>query len=92
MTCLDIVLKWLKDHEIEGLCTEDCGCGVDDFMPCGCGSNLIQCIPAKHVRCTQEGAKEFCPFEECHECDQTLFVPLSKKELKEKGVSTECKR
>lgn len=29
------VYQWLKENGYDGLCTADCGCRVDDLMPCG---------------------------------------------------------
>lgn len=32
-----IARKWLKDNGYDGLCLpeEECGCSLEDFMPCG---------------------------------------------------------
>lgn len=30
-----IVEQWLRDNGYDGLCSEACGCEVDDLMPCG---------------------------------------------------------
>ena len=35
MTVKEIVADWLKEHGCEGLCDDDCGCVLDDLMPCG---------------------------------------------------------
>jgi hypothetical protein len=32
-----IVREYLIKHGHDGLCNEDCGCGLDDFAPCGEG-------------------------------------------------------
>jgi len=37
MDVKEIVKTWLKDNDFDGLCNEDCGCGIDDFAPCGDG-------------------------------------------------------
>ena len=36
MKIKEILIDWLKSHCYEGLCNQeiDCGCGLDDFMPC----------------------------------------------------------
>jgi hypothetical protein len=49
MDVKDIVLKYLKDNNYDGLCNEGCGCGFDDFMPCSV--NIYNdCEPAyKHT-------------------------------------------
>ncbi len=37
MKVKDIVQDWLKKHKCDGLSNShtECGCGFDDFMPCG---------------------------------------------------------
>lgn len=44
MTVKEIVLAYLKQHKYDGLCSEDCGCGIDELMPCA--SNCENCRPA----------------------------------------------
>mgnify|MGYP006987954627 CR=1 FL=1 len=36
MTLEEIVRDWLSRHGYDGLCypEEECGCGIDDLMPC----------------------------------------------------------
>jgi hypothetical protein len=31
----DITKKWLEENGYDGLCYEECGCELEDFMPCG---------------------------------------------------------
>lgn len=36
MELIDIVKTWLQDNGYDGLCDgDDCGCPIDDLMPCG---------------------------------------------------------
>ena len=37
MIVKDIIRDWLVTHKCDGLCNMDveCGCKLDDFMPCG---------------------------------------------------------
>ena len=34
MNVRNIVSEWLRKHGYDGLYTEDCGCVLDDLMPC----------------------------------------------------------
>lgn len=34
MNVKEIVIKYLKDNGYEGLCTTDCGCEIEDLIPC----------------------------------------------------------
>lgn len=35
----EVMKKWLANRGYQGLCSEDCGCDIDDLFPCGecCG-------------------------------------------------------
>ena len=53
MNVKEIIKAWLKEHKYEGLFNSDieCGCKLDDFMPCGemshdCETGYIQ--PGSH--------------------------------------------
>lgn len=48
MNCRDIIKTWLQGNDHDGLCQPyaDCGCGLDDFAPCGDGP-FPHCQPAK---------------------------------------------
>lgn len=51
MTVKEIVADWLKAHDCEGLYSEDCGCKLDDLMPCGEPNfNCVAAVndPAEH--------------------------------------------
>lgn len=34
MTIKQIVSDWLKANGYDGLCDDECGCTLEDFMPC----------------------------------------------------------
>ena len=34
MNVKDIVKEWLSKNGYDGLSNQECGCGIDDFMPC----------------------------------------------------------
>ena len=58
-----IVREYLEEHGYDGLCTEECGCGLEDLFPCD--SPYGDCVPAyKHVCRT------------CHSCgeDEPIMV------------------
>jgi len=44
MTIKEIVLAYLKNNGYNGLCADECGCGVDDLAPCG--EMPDTCVPA----------------------------------------------
>lgn len=58
MELMDVVKDWLVDHQYEGLFHGDteCGCSIDDFMPCG--EPGIHCQPGVKAPCD-------CEDEEC---------------------------
>ena len=44
----EIVAAWLEQHEFEGLCNDDCGCKLNDLMPCEFSTSLTgacDCVP-----------------------------------------------
>ena len=53
-TVREIVETWLREHEYDGLCAENCGCSLGDLMPCDdWGSeNVSECIPGHIRKCT----------------------------------------
>lgn len=50
-TALSLMIKALQNVGADGLCNpgNECGCGIDDLAPCGCGSAL-DCMAAKWVK------------------------------------------
>ena len=57
MTVENILKEWLKKHGCDGLCNEECGCGIDALAPCD-ALNIGDCVAAVHVPCP---GKETCP-------------------------------
>lgn len=51
MTVREIVIEKLKAMGAAGLCNpdEECGCGLDDFLPCG--EMNMECEPARKIPC-----------------------------------------
>ena len=50
MTVKEIIIAYCKEHypEADGICFPqiECGCGFDDFEPCG--NSCEYCVPAKY--------------------------------------------
>jgi len=36
MTVYEIIFEYLSKNGFDGLCTDECGCLLDDLMPCDC--------------------------------------------------------
>jgi hypothetical protein len=57
----EILVEWLKAHGYDGLAggwhRYNCGCGVDDLVPCAASCDL--CEPAYRVPCTCEDHEGF---------------------------------
>jgi|GEM_PF-1995180 len=52
MTTKEMIIAQLKAMGADGLCGEDCGCRLDDFMPCD--GNLMECVAAKSMKATHD--------------------------------------
>ena len=50
MNVRQIVMAHLKAGGFDGLAVDDCGCGIDDLMPCD-GYGIDRCKPANAVPC-----------------------------------------
>lgn len=75
MTIEDIIKQYLKDNGFDGLCNPDleCGCGLDDLMPCG-GEGVIDCEPAYRHRCAEHLRNEYHLVDECFsDCSGECF-------------------
>jgi hypothetical protein len=77
MTVKEIVKEYLEKNGYDGLCGGDCGCGLDDFMPCAqfaLEGVPTCCTPAyKHTcnsDCTNCGDDELCELIECYSTEK----------------------
>ncbi len=53
MNVYQIVVDYLKTHGYDGLCSQSCGCGIDNLMPCE--SDIVAgCKPAVKTKCTPD--------------------------------------
>lgn len=64
MNCKEIIVKYLRDNGYDGLCSDECGCGLDDLITCG--EDPSECIPGYKVPTPPEYVKEF---------GETIFWP-----------------
>lgn len=51
-TVKEIIIVALREMGADGLCEGECGCGLDNLMPCGTAP--IWCVPAKEVPVPEE--------------------------------------
>jgi len=53
MTVKEIILDYLKNNNYDGLCNPDieCGCGIDDLMPCSEEFGVEDCHTAYKKQC-----------------------------------------
>ena len=49
MTVIEIVKEYLKSNGFDGLCGDECGCGLDDLV--ACDGDFSQCSPAYKHKC-----------------------------------------
>ena len=58
MNIREIVAEYLKAHKCDGLCGDECGCSLDDLMPCEC-PNMDHCVAAVKGEVPDEYKAEF---------------------------------
>lgn len=69
MKAIEMVIAKLKEIGADGLCNNDCGCGLDDIAPCG---NLsLDCEAAKAGPPTQEDYEEYGIY-----CGDVIYRPV----------------
>ena len=51
MNCKEIVVKYLKENDYDGLFNKqfECGCSIDNLFPCEC--TLEECVPVYFRNC-----------------------------------------
>jgi hypothetical protein len=79
MTVKEIVKDWLKGHGYEGLCEDECGCGLDDFAPCADGP-FPTCKPAMTKVLTAENINDYYYLDDVQVGD-TIYTPSDKGAL-----------
>jgi hypothetical protein len=73
MNVYEIVKQYLKDNGFDGLCTEDCGCLIDDLMPCD-SECALDCEPGYRME-KEEAARRGYMFD----YDECKFIVTSEK-------------
>jgi len=48
ITVKEILIRYLKEHNCDGLCDDECGCTIDDLMPCAGYGDMSNCVIAKN--------------------------------------------
>jgi hypothetical protein len=78
MTVKEIVIAALKEMGADGLCCPgECGCGLDDLMPCFDGACSV-CVPAKAVPVPEELQGDYDQYFEPM-TDEEIAANLAKK-------------
>jgi len=47
MNAKEIVKKYLIENGYDGLCAYDCGCYLEDLVPCG--EDMSECVPGYKI-------------------------------------------
>lgn len=69
-TVKQILLDHLKSIGADGLCGEDCGCGIDNLAPSG-DLCCMDCVPARFVP-----LKKWCNPDELEDFPDGYYKPL----------------
>ena len=77
-TVKEIIIAALKEMGADGLCEGECGCGLDDLMPCFDGSCSV-CVPAKEVPVPEELQGDYDRYFEPMTDDEITARNLDKK-------------
>jgi hypothetical protein len=73
ITVKQILEKWLKENGYDGLATANCGCGLDDLIPCD-GDGIWNCNAAYKEPCKKDPmvncfVLERGKYKNCDSCD-----------------------
>lgn len=55
MTAREMIIKYLKDNDYDGLCSDNCGCWISDLAPCS--NYVLECVPGKETELTDVHTK-----------------------------------
>lgn len=79
MNIHDIIHRHLSSIGADGLCSEDCGCSIDNLAPCADGNVLI-CTPARHVMCKDCKLDSVTAPDSCERDGRGCYQPLEARE------------
>lgn len=72
------IRDWLEKNGYAGLSFDDCGCRLDDLIPCGLTDNALVCNPFKVVRADDlKEARRMAAtpvFSRCFKCGERVVV------------------
>jgi len=71
MDVIEIVKVWLKENSFDGLCNDNCGCGLTDFAPCDGGPYWTCEAAIARVLGPGEHIGECGPGDTCYEANQS---------------------
>jgi len=71
----EIIEEWLTANGYDGLCGDNCGCGIDDLAPCGAFPG--DCEPAFVHKCNSCPDKNKC---EDFGKDWQCYQPVNQEE------------
>ena len=73
MTVKEIIKDYLGKNGFDGLCSENCGCGLYNLMPCG-NDDALSCEPAYNHGCKGDctgcGEPELCELIESYSTEK----------------------
>ena len=98
MTVKEIIGNYLKQTGYSGLCSDDCGCGLDDIAPCD--GNPLDCEPAYNNPCRAkyEGCDNWYQPEkfdeaDCCSCDPDFEIcPVKQNIIVEIAKQIPCQK
>jgi len=87
MDVREIVKHWLKENGYEGLYSDQCGCDLEDLMPC-CNDGALSCQPGYKVMGCPEECGEGCAFH--IEAEKPTTSDKVVERCKHNGIKGEC--
>ena len=85
MTVKEIVVAYLKTHGYDGLAADECGCALDDLMPCGQPGD--DCVTAHKRQCQHcagccEDGENYCEHQtEGGQCLREANAPTVREKM-----------